>query len=807
MKMPFGSFRTTIRSIVVAVFVISTLLTAGVAIGLQYYFGKSNAKEAARQLYENAAASIANELTDIGRRNLNIIELLADNEALAEPENREEQLRVLVNVLRRNPLFYSAHLGWLDGRFFQVINLGVSVTARRDLDARIGDRWLAVSVSQGRRGWERHFQYFDEELGAGISRVEPTNFDVTDRPWFKSALGSNEMQRTMLYKFSLVDLYGRTISRRIGDTEAVVGIDMTLSAMSRLLYAQAISEHGDIYVFTRYGRVIASSRRRKPGSAPPGEGAGWSGELPTNAFVEIAAEPLQHGLMSPVEIDGEKYLVYVAATDAQESDPVFVGILAPATTVVTPYLQRAKLSIFITGAFLLLLLPLSWFFASPIVNPIRQLIVENDKVRRRQYDKVARIRSHVREVSELSGSMVGMVAAIRAHELAQRNLMDSFIRLIAQAIDDKSPSTGGHCERVPELAMMLAETASGSDHAAFRDFRLESEDEWREYRIAAWLHDCGKITTPEHIVDKGSKLETIYNRIHEVRTRFEVLWRDAEIDYWRKLREAPGEEKQFSAELVQEQEALRADFAFVAECNVGGEFLTEEKQHRLREIGRRTWMRHFDERLGLSPVEETRLPTDAQALPATEQLLCDKPEHIIERLQSRELPPELGIRMEIPEHLYNLGELYNLCISRGTLTKEDRFKINEHMISTIKMLESLPFPEELRNVPRYASTHHETMDGTGYPRRLPGEALSIPERILAVADVFEALTASDRPYKKAKTISEAISILHRLVQDNHIDRDCFELFVREKVYLQYARKFLAPEQIDELDESEYLQAV
>ena len=188
----------------------------------------------------------------------------------------------------------------------------------------------------------------------------------------------------------------------------------------------------------------------------------------------------------------------------------------------------------------------------------------------------------------------------------------------------------------------------------------------------------------------------------------------------------------------------------------------------------------------------------------TEPLLGDKPVHIIEREQSTDYPPEYGIHMDIPEHLYNQGEIYNLSVSRGTLTSEDRFKINEHMISTIKMLEGLPFPEELKNVPRYASTHHETMKGTGYPRKLPGDQLSIPERILAVADVFEALTASDRPYKKAKPVSEALNILYKMVLDNHIDRDCFELFVRDKVYLQYATQFLPADQIDAIDVDRYL---
>jgi len=191
-------------------------------------------------------------------------------------------------------------------------------------------------------------------------------------------------------------------------------------------------------------------------------------------------------------------------------------------------------------------------------------------------------------------------------------------------------------------------------------------------------------------------------------------------------------------------------------------------------------------------------------LPTTEPLLSDRADHVIRRPEGWAYPTNLGINMDIPDHLYNQGEIYNLSISRGTLTSEDRFKINEHMISTIKMLESLPFPDELKNVPRYASTHHETMKGSGYPRRLSGDELSIPERILAVADIFEALTASDRPYKKAKTISVAIDILHNMVLDNHVDRDCFELFVREGVFLEYARQYLKPEQIDPVDVAKYL---
>lgn len=217
-------------------------------------------------------------------------------------------------------------------------------------------------------------------------------------------------------------------------------------------------------------------------------------------------------------------------------------------------------------------------------------------------------------------------------------------------------------------------------------------------------------------------------------------------------------------------------------------------------------MRHFSDRLGLSPLEEMRLSGAEAPLPCVEPLLADRPEHIIPREHATDYDPKLGIRMDIPKDLYNLGEIYNLSIERGTLTAEDRFKINEHIIATIRMLDALPFPEELALVPRYASTHHETMKGTGYPRRLTGDQLSIPERIMVLADIFEALTAADRPYKKAKPVSEAIAILANMVAREHVDADVFELFLTGGVYLDYAQRFLPPEQLDTVDIQKYLQA-
>ncbi|MDO8605418.1 MAG: HD domain-containing phosphohydrolase [Phaeospirillum sp.] len=388
---------------------------------------------------------------------------------------------------------------------------------------------------------------------------------------------------------------------------------------------------------------------------------------------------------------------------------------------------------------------------------------------------------------------------------AQERLMDAMIQIMAGAIDAKSPYTGGHCERVPELSLMLAEEACKVTEGPLAGFAFHTPEQWREFKIGAWLHDCGKVTTPEYVVDKATKLETIHNRIHEVRMRFEVLLRDARIGQLEAI--AAGTPPEAAEAGFEARKAeLAEEFAFVAECNLGGEFMAPERVARLKEIAGRGWMRHFDDRLGLSQDELRRMETmPAAPLPAAESLLADKPHHVIPRpANSAVFDPELRFKTKVPDNLYNFGEVYNLGIGRGTLTEEERFKINEHIIQTIIMLERMPFPKQLSRVAEYAGAHHETLTGTGYPRGLDHTDLSIPSRITAIADVFEALTASDRPYKKPKTLSECVKILSFFKKDKHIDPDLFDLFLSSGVYLRYAERFLKADQIDEVEIAKYL---
>ncbi|ACS80446.1 HD domain-containing phosphohydrolase [Maridesulfovibrio salexigens] len=410
-------------------------------------------------------------------------------------------------------------------------------------------------------------------------------------------------------------------------------------------------------------------------------------------------------------------------------------------------------------------------------------------------------------LDDLLGSLVAQAAVA----LDNRNLVNSleelfnaFIKVIAASIDAKSPYTGGHCTRVPVLAEMLTKAVHETESGPLKDFRVETDEEWRELWVAGWLHDCGKVTTPEYVVDKATKLETIYDRIHEVRMRFEVLRRDAEIEYYRKLANG-GNQAELKQELDVGIKQLEDDFSFLAECNIGGEFMSDERKERLAEIGKRKWLRYFDKRLGVGHFELERMRDSGVELPVWEKLLMDKPEHIIPRTSNyAHIRDACGNPIDVPENEYNRGELYNLMISRGTLTDEERFKINAHMLSGLDMLSQIPFPKHLERVTEIATGHHETLIGTGYPLKKDISSLSVETRILAIADIFEALTASDRPYKKAKKLSEALKIMTFMRSDQHIDGDVMDVFLRKNVFMEYAEKFLAPEQCDVEDATPYL---
>ena len=367
---------------------------------------------------------------------------------------------------------------------------------------------------------------------------------------------------------------------------------------------------------------------------------------------------------------------------------------------------------------------------------------------------------------------------------AYSQLLESFIEVLARAIDAKSPYTGSHCQKVPIITRMLTTAATEETEGPLKDFEM-SDDDWYALHIASWLHDCGKVTTPEYIVDKATKLETINNRIHEIRNRFEILRRDAHIAYLQKRLADVDSKENLQAEFVAKVKKLEDDFTFVAWCNTGDNEISKADQKRLEEIGEQTFTRYFNRMLGLSWAERNAVPTpEIYNHPCQEQLLQDRPDHLIDG--------------------YNRGELYNLKIKQGTINKEEREKINDHIVVTIDMLKALPFPKELSNVVEYAGSHHEWVNGKGYPNHLTGDQMSIPAKIMAIADVFEALTAKDRPYKEPKKLSEVLRIMQEMKNIGHLDPDLYRVFITHKVYLDYAEQYLDKEQIEDINPEEYL---
>ena len=329
-----------------------------------------------------------------------------------------------------------------------------------------------------------------------------------------------------------------------------------------------------------------------------------------------------------------------------------------------------------------------------------------------------------------------------------KTLFEAFIQLIATAIDKKSEYTGGHCSRVPVITMMLADAVAKTRSGKYKDFSMTEEERYELY-IAAWLHDCGKVATPPHVVDKGTKLETIFDRIELVKTRMEILKRDVEIDFLK--RQLNGSLPEFDEKYTKAIKEIDENIKFIEACNIGGEFMKSELQDKIVAISK--------QKLFLNN-KEMNILTD--------------------------------------------NEVRNLNITKGTLLPEERDIINDHISITIDMLEELPYPKNLKNIPEFAGGHHEKMDGTGYPKGLKADQMSPQAKIMAIADIYEALTAADRPYKEGKKLSQAMRIMGFMKNDYHIDEDLFEIFVNSGVYKKYAEDHVASNQIDQIDEKAVL---
>jgi HD-GYP domain-containing protein (c-di-GMP phosphodiesterase class II) len=759
------------------------------------------------QGYENALESVA-ILAGTATR-MPGMAMLPTQDGLSHPA-----MAVMLEALAFYDFLFSTYCGYDDGSFIQIVAVRNKAQLCQLFAAPTATVYVLRTIAADDTGsLKQRWRFLDQNRQVIGERndLDP-DYDPRTRLWYIRAQEETTAFFTRPYVFSSTKLPGITCAEQLIHGGGVFGADITLDRFTQSLERQKISDQGTLFLFDHDGRIIANPEE-KPLKAETGGALNFlSGEESADPRVRAVVAQYRLNADSLLDrtqemmIDDTAFLVRCTPIKATLNFDQIIASIAPVSDF-TGHIRRMQQRIFLfSGLVLLVMLPLSFFMSRKISASLIRLERESIKIELSDFSDSEFFDSSIKEIHSLITAFFLMKTKIRHLLEQQRKLFDDFTKLIAGAIDAKSPYTGGHCARVPIVAEMLADAAYKSDAGPFSDFSMDTADQRWEFEVAAWLHDCGKVTTPEYVVDKATKLETIYNRIHEIRTRFEVLLRDAEIDYYRKRLNGDADQNLLEAALNETQKQIAADFAFVAECNIGGEFMADEKIARLQKIAARTWVRHLDDRIGISQDEaalKNREP--APALPVIEHVLADKPEHIIHRTDPDPFKGNPhGFNMPVPDHQYNLGELYNLGIRKGTLSAEDRFKINEHIIQTIIMLGRLEFPEYLANVPEFAGAHHETMIGTGYPRGLKKEEMSIPARIMAIADIFEALTAADRPYKKPKTLSEALRIMSFMRNDQHIDADLFELFLTSGVCQAYAEKYLDPAQIDGVDVTQYM---
>ena len=366
--------------------------------------------------------------------------------------------------------------------------------------------------------------------------------------------------------------------------------------------------------------------------------------------------------------------------------------------------------------------------------------------------KTGKVISFSPDYIDLVVSLASQGAVALTNTQLIQNLTDlfyAFIKSIATAMDEKSPYTGGHITRVVDLTMMIAKEINDTNQEPFLKTCFNN-DEMEELRLAAWMHDIGKITTPEMIVDKATKLQSFFDRIEFVETRFDLIAASIEnsclkhkLDLSDRGKLDPEMDSHLDQDMSEQLTTVKKDFDFLKDINRAVEFMDDDKLEKLQHIAKKKY-----------------------------------------HINGRQYP------------YLTENELLNLSIRKGNLTEEERKIIENHAELTFKMLNELPFPKKHAMVAEYAAGHHERLDGSGYFRHLSKDDLPLQSRIMAIADIFEALTAKDRPYKAPMKLSQALEILSFLKKDGHIDPDIHDLVINSKLLLEYANAFMNPDQID-----------
>jgi len=585
--------RIKIRTNILLHFLFILITLSFALIGTQYYFSEKMAAEAIDRTFHQTAHKIAITLKDkdhLSKEILYQIESHPSIHTVVEKKLPMDTVKHFIHTLQRYDNMYAIYLGYGNGDFFEVINMHISPTIHTHYRAPEKTRWGIIKIYNAPEGRIREFVFLDDSLNILGTRKESSSYYATQRPWYKEAIHAKDPVRSDPYLFSNLQEKGITYAKKLEQTDTVLALDFTLKSMHKMLHSLHFSQSGQIYLYGRDAKPISSSEK-------------------TIGNTSSALEKMiRENRINTIQIQktGKKRIYAMVIPLSKEmGKETYVGITVSKHEMIAPYREKIYYSMAVAVVLLLMFIPLALYLTDHIVNPIKALMAENEMIKQRAFDKVKPVDTNIVELIELSDSQIAMSQSIRDYQKQQEDLLDAFIKLIADAIDAKSPYTGAHCKKVPVIAQMLADEAEKSDQVPFCDFAFQNSDERTAFQRAAWLHDCGKITTPEYVVDKSTKLETIYNRIHEIRTRFEVIWRDIDIAYYERLLQ--GEEKSvLESWRAQEHQNLLDEFAFIAQCNLGSEFMDDTAKARIEKIAQRRWKRHFNDRLGLSDEELAR---------------------------------------------------------------------------------------------------------------------------------------------------------------------------------------------------------
>ena len=773
----FKRFLLEYSLVILSVVVVALLVT-------QYYFSYKMVVDFVTKKFIYLANQSSIIVKDKEKQAKEIVSILSNTPIVNSKksfEAKEEMLKLFSTPIRYNNNIFAIYISYPDSKYFEVVNIGHSKFIAKMFRAPKEAQWVVVQLFRDTKKQDKAKEvshFYDKDLHYLYSISKITDYNPYKRPWHKEALeGKGKVVRGSSYMYYRLQKMGITYSKLLPDQKSIIAMDITLDELSESLRQLKFSTGIDMYMFED-DKMIASTEPM---------------EEKIDDILLKALERNKQAVKSYTK-NGKAYFFRVIPI----APHIKLVFKADKSRMMQPYMRSIYAEIIVTLLLLLLLIPIIRKLSKGFIEPIEMLMAENIKVKRREFYKVVPIKSRIDELNHFSDSLVDMAQSIKAYEEKQEKLLDAFIHLIANMIDAKSPYTGQHCKRVPLLTKMILDKVNKNESGNLKSFHITDKEILKGIEWSSWLHDCGKLIIPNSVIDKATKLETVYNRIHEIRTRFEVILRDAQIKYLESIINGVSQEKALK-EFEDVKQQLQSDFEFIARLNIGDTKLTDEDYKRLIKISHITWKRHFSKYLGLSWQERERLSQnkEEEILPVTEKLLIDAKEHQIPRCESDfTLYKKENIKMDIPRLLYNKGEIYNLSIPIGTITQEEKFKIQEHAIHTLKILKELPWSDKLKDIVEDAANHHEHLDGSGYPRSLNESSLSIPARIMAIADIFEALTAADRPYKKSNPLSKALSIMVDMAKSRKIDSEIFKLFIKEKVYLQYAIGYLKPEQID-----------